>query len=150
MSSPGISKGPSFGQSRIGYGAMSNSGRSSTTTGGGLASRFTLVLSRVIDNTADSTGPNPDEDDLQELAQIIDELNQHQDLTIKLSNNSKIVSIFTKKSKGNSLMKKKLDSNLEKLDPQILAILKKCKDDLEELQEQKEEASDQFMEEHLE
>jgi len=70
MSSPGLPKssgGPSFGQSRIGkisYGAMSSSGRSTTTNGGGLASRFTLALSRVIDVTADSTGPNPDEDDL--------------------------------------------------------------------------------------
>lgn len=139
MSSPGIPRsggGPSFGQSRIGqvsYGAMSNSGRSSTTTGGGLASRFTLALSRVIDVTADSTGPNPDEDDLQELASIIEELNQHQDLTVKLSNNSKICSIFTKKSKGNSLMQKKLDQNLKNLDPQIHKILEKCKKDLEDL-----------------
>ena len=47
-------------------------------------------------------------------------------------------------------MQKKLDQNLKNLDPHILKILEKCRKDLEDLQEQKEEASDEFMEEHLE
>ena len=51
--------GPSFGQSRIGYsGAQSSGGKSNTSMGTGLASRFSLALSRVIDSTATTTGAN--------------------------------------------------------------------------------------------
>lgn len=51
--------GPTFGKSRIGFGAQSSysgSRKSNTTTGGGLASRFQLALSKVIDPTS----ANPD------------------------------------------------------------------------------------------
>ena len=125
---------------------MMSGNRSSTSMGGGLASRFSLALSRVIDNTAPTTdGQSPgnvlenhDDDDMQEVFQLIEELNKHSDLTVKLSNQSKICSIFTKNLKNQSLTKRKFDQNLKDLDPQIKHILDKCRQDLEELQEQKE------------
>ena len=52
---PGTNGGPQFGQSRIGggkaFGSRSNisSGGSNTTNGGGLASRFSTALSKIID-----------------------------------------------------------------------------------------------------
>ena len=67
--------GPSYGQSRIGFGAQSShsGGKSNTTTGGGIASRFSLALSRVIDNTAATAEINEgqDEDDIQEMVNLI-------------------------------------------------------------------------------
>ena len=55
---PKSSYGPQYGSSRIGFGAQSSisGGKSNTTTGGGLASRFSLALSRVIDVTAATAG----------------------------------------------------------------------------------------------
>lgn len=45
---------PSFGLSKIGSGNSQISGRRSTTTaGGGLASRFSLALSRIFDNNTE-------------------------------------------------------------------------------------------------
>eukprot|EP00356_Strombidium_inclinatum_P007475 CAMPEP_0170494976 /NCGR_PEP_ID=MMETSP0208-20121228/14947_1 /TAXON_ID=197538 /ORGANISM="Strombidium inclinatum, Strain S3" /LENGTH=132 /DNA_ID=CAMNT_0010771105 /DNA_START=932 /DNA_END=1330 /DNA_ORIENTATION=+ len=67
-------KGPSFGQSRINFGTQSAFSGKSNTTMGGLASRFSIALSRVFDNTAATT---EDEDEVQELMNMIDELNQH-------------------------------------------------------------------------
>ena len=102
--------------------------------GGGLASRFSLALSRVIDNTtATSAGliSHKEDEDMQEIIQLIDELNKHSDLTVKLSNQSKICSIFQKTNKSQSLMKKKFEQNLKDLDPKIRLILEKCRVDLE-------------------
>ena len=113
--------GPTFGKSRIGFGAQSSysgSRKSNTTTGGGLASRFQLALSKVIDPTSanpDGTASprGTDDEDIQEIVNLVAELNQHQDLTVKLSNQSKICNIFQKSSKPQtSLMRKKLDQNL--------------------------------------
>ena len=78
-----------------------------------------MALSRVIDITAatasdDKTVEGQDEDDIQEIVNLITELNQHQDLTVKLSNQAKICKIFSngKPTSSTSLMKKKLDANL--------------------------------------
>ena len=104
-----------------------NSGqRSSTTLGGGLASRFSLALSRVIDPAQFEQ----QEDD--EIVTLIEEMNSHQDLTVKLNNQSKICSIFSKNAKqatGSALTKKK-DVNI---DPEIKELLEKCRIDLEKL-----------------
>jgi len=80
-----VNKGPQFGHSRIqtsGIGGKSTQSRSSM--GDGLASRFSLALSRVIENPA----PGADlqcEEDINEIVQLVNELNQHQDLTVKLN-----------------------------------------------------------------
>ena len=99
--------------------------RSSTTLGGGLASRFSLALSRVIDPCQ----VEHQEDD--EIIQLIEELNSHQDLTVKLNNQSKIC-------------KKKEMANL---DPEIKDLLDKCRIELEKLNEEKEQAIVDFLEE---
>jgi hypothetical protein len=80
-----MNRGPQFGQSRIqfpsatgGFGTRSNfSGAKSTTSmGTGLASRFSIALSRVIDTPAPSAELQSDED-ISEIVQLINELNQH-------------------------------------------------------------------------
>ena len=118
----GMNNGPKFGQSKLGFSSnQSNySGRNSNqSAGGGLASRFQLALSRVIDPTTDSnmTGNTAaqDDDDITEIRQLIEELNQHSDLTVKLSNQAKLCKIFLKSgtsTKNTSLMKRKLEQNL--------------------------------------
>lgn len=144
--------GPTFGQSRIGsgqgYGSRSvvSGNRSNTSMGNGIASRFSVALSRVIDTPAPSADLQCDSD-IAEIVQLVNELNQHQDLTVKLNNQSKICNIF-KKTKQANLMNKKFES--KHLDPQLQEILDKCRLELEALQEQKEEAIDEFLEQHTE
>lgn len=160
MKSPRGNNGPQFGQSKLGMGSnqSSYSGRdSSQSMGGGLASRFQLALSRVIDPTAESsmTGATATEgdDDIQEIRQLIEEMNQHSDLTVKLSNQAKLCKIFTKgggPSKNTSLMKRKLEENLKNLDPEIKKIFNDCRIELEALQQQKELAIDEFIEQQTE
>jgi len=97
-----------------------------------LISRFSFALSRVIDNTAATIGG--DDDDVQEIVALIDEMNSHHDLTVKLNNQSKLLSIFTKPVKSsNALLKKKIDENLKNLDPEIKNIIQDCKNQLEAL-----------------
>lgn len=74
--------------------------------GTGIASRFSLALSRVIDTPAPSAELQSDED-IAEIVMLVNELNQHQDLTVKLNNQSKICNIF-KKGHKNSLIQMKL------------------------------------------
>lgn len=46
--------------------------------GTGLASRFSLALSRVIDNTATTADAHAEDDEeMQEIILLIDEMNQH-------------------------------------------------------------------------
>lgn len=73
----------------------------------------------MIDPTAESsvTGLTAAEgdDDITEIRSLIDEMNRHSDLTVKLSNQAKLCKIFTKtgpSSKNTSLMKRKLEQNL--------------------------------------
>lgn len=47
-------------------------------------------------------------------------------------------------------MKKKLDANLKNLDPEIKQIFLDCRNRLESIQEEKEQAIDDFLEEHTE
>ena len=99
--------------------------------GDGLASRFSIALSRVIENPAPGADLQCDED-INEIVQLVNELNQHQDLTVKLNSQSKICSIFKKGNKHNLALKK-----LEKksVDPEFQGILEKCCRELEVLQE---------------
>lgn len=112
--------------------------------GQGLASRFSIALSRVTDPAALEGVQNLDED-IGEIVTLLMELNNHQDLTVKLNNQSKICNIFKKGHRTNFMSNKKLE-----LDPQIATIMEKCKSQLELLQTQKEEAIDKFLEAHTE
>ena len=64
-----------------------------------------MALSKIIDfngaaNENEKKGLNSPgnvgetDDDLQEILTLIEELNKHQDLTVKLNNQSKICNIF--------------------------------------------------------
>lgn len=130
---------------------------SNTSMGGGLASRFQLALSRVIDPNTESVitdnTTKQDDDDITEMRSLIDELNQHSDLTVKLSNQAKLCKIFSKTgttAKNSSLMKRKLEQNLQNLDPEIKKIFQDCRIELEALQQQKEQAVDEFIEQQTE
>ena len=81
--------------------------------GNGLAGRFTLALSKAMDSTAVDvadieTSPLKDND----LENLLEEINASDNLTVKLSSISKIVSSFNKKSGTSSLAKKKLEETL--------------------------------------
>ena len=47
-------------------------------------------------------------------------------------------------------MKKKMDLNLKNLDPEIKQIFDDCRAQLQKIQEEKEQAIDEFLEEHTE
>lgn len=66
-------------------------GRSQGGIGGGLASKISMALSRVVYNRNNSLN---DDEDVADLIHLIEELNQHTDLTIKLNNQSKICKIL--------------------------------------------------------
>lgn len=72
-----------------------NSNRSTTTAGGALGNKIGLAVSRIIGNT--SMMNINDEDEIPELIQLIEELNQHQDLTVRLTNQSKLCKILNNK-----------------------------------------------------
>ena len=72
--------------------------------GGGIASRFNLAVSRVMDT------PLSSENDISEIMQLVSELNGHQDLTVKLNNQTKIVNNFLK---GNKFKKGSLDPQIQ-------------------------------------
>lgn len=70
---------------------FSYGGKSQGTVGGGLASKISMALSRIVYNRNNSMN---DDDDVADLIQLIEELNQHNDLTVKLNNQSKICKIL--------------------------------------------------------
>jgi len=62
---------------------FSQGNRSTTTQGGGLANKIAQGVSRILSQTnVDVT----DEDEVHELVSLLNELNAHHDLTVKLSN----------------------------------------------------------------
>lgn len=76
--------------------------RSTTTTGGGLANKIGLAISRIISAKAacDTT-----DDDVADLISLLTELNEHQDLGVKLSSTSKIAKILQQDQKANVMDK---------------------------------------------
>ena len=141
----GVRKSTTLNLSR-GYGSRSNfsGARSNQSIGGGLASRFSLALSKIMDKFEGQDAGNDDED-IGEIIQLVDELNGHSDLTIKLNNQSKICNIFSKSGKT-AQAKKKIET--KELDPEILQILEANRKELERLQEEKESAIEEFLDEH--
>ncbi len=76
----------------------SQGNRSTTTTGGGLASRIGQAVSKILQNN--SALDISQEDDVNELVNLLDELNLNSDLTVKLSNQSKIIKFLAEASDG--------------------------------------------------
>lgn len=62
----------------------SQGNRSTTTTGGGLASKIGQAMSRILQGNMSMD--EQDTDDVAELKNLLDELNLNSDLTVKLSN----------------------------------------------------------------
>lgn len=87
-----------------------NSGRSTTTAGGALGNKIGLAVSRIIGNTSALTAN--DEDEIAELIQLIQELNTHQDLTIRLTNQTKLCRILDNKDTKKD--KNKINTDLSK------------------------------------
>ena len=58
-----------------------------------LASKINMALSRVI-NSNSNGNILIEEDDMTDLMSLLDELNSHTDLTVKLSNQSKVCKIL--------------------------------------------------------
>jgi hypothetical protein len=104
-----LNRGPTFGQSRMqsagisgmntegsrngdgrsqGRGSRSNySGyRSNQSGGGGLASRFSFALSKIIEKDGTLLNEGEEDEEIAEVIQLVEELNQHTELTVKLNN----------------------------------------------------------------
>jgi hypothetical protein len=58
-----------------------------------LASKINMALSRVISSNSNGN-ILIEEDDMTDLMSLLDELNSHTDLTVKLSNQSKVCKIL--------------------------------------------------------
>lgn len=77
-----------------------------------------------------------DDADITELRSLIEEFNQCADLTVKLSNQVKLCKIFTitgSNQKIKSLIKQKMNQNLQNLDPEIKNFFIDCRIELENL-----------------
>ena len=69
---------------------MSQGNRSTTTQGGGLANKIGQAVSRILSQSM-HMDMTQDEDEVTDLLNLLNELNAHHDLTVKLSSQSKIV-----------------------------------------------------------
>ena len=87
--------------------------------GNGLASRFSMALSRIIDSqvalklaeTSESSQLSPsknDKESIDEFNLLLKEINESDNLTVKLASISKIVASFNTTKVSSSLAKKKL------------------------------------------
>ena len=77
--------------------SMSQGNRSTTTQGGGLANKIGQAVSRIVSQSMNQE-VNEDEDDVNDLVGLLSELNAHHDLTVKLSNQSKIIKFLNEAS----------------------------------------------------
>lgn len=144
---------------------VSQGNRSTTTTGGGLASRIGLAMSRIL------AGNEQDDDDVKELVDLLQELNAGNDLVYKLTNTSKITKLLSEVDQDKEKVKDyrkevgkaksefgrlgfqsklRLELKSMKLDPRVSEIIKSCQAQLEELQREKDDEIEEFQEEHAE
>jgi len=100
------------------------SGRSSG--GGGIATKIGAAISRVVWNRGNSTFNEDDE--VQDLIMLIEELNAHQDLAVRLNNQSKLCQLLETNEELNSGRNKKQTPE-EEVDPQknVKEIMQQCK-----------------------
>ena len=156
----------------------SQGNRSTTTTGGGLASKIGLAVSKILQNH--SALDISQEDEVSELATLLDELNLNSDLTVKLSNQSKIIKFLNEAGDGTAMKQKSGVFTVEKdykrevgkaksefgkfgfqsklrlemkrlmIDPKVKEIVDQSRQKLEKLQEEKDEEIEEFQEQHAE
>lgn len=117
-----------------------------------MAGKFTVALSRVMDKSPGfanpSIGGSPEK--TSDLMALLEEINDNDNLTVKLSSISKIVASLNPKGSSSSLAKKKLEETLAQTVPEVKEIFAKFKEQLKDLQEQKDEAMEDYLEEHNE
>ena len=77
---------------------FSQGNRSTTTQGGGLANKIGQAASRILSQTGNID--QTDEDEVTDLVNLLNELNAHHDLTVKLSNQSKIMKFLNEASEA--------------------------------------------------
>lgn len=136
------------------------SNRSTTSQGGSLATRFCLVLSRVM--SALHPLSHSDED-IAELNSLITEMNQIDNLTLKHSTVNKICKLLCENkdsiaqkisdSKQPSLTfksKMKLEMKSHQLDPLVLKMITYAQKSLQELVDARESEMEELMDEQAE
>ena len=153
------------------YDDQKSQNRSTTTAGGGLATKILGNMSRILSTTMNET----DEDDIGDLMCLIDELNAHTDLTVKLKSQAKILSFINEANDGKKSdapvvkdykkeigrakndfgklgfqSKLRLEMKSLLIDPRVKEIVETQRKKLEDLQHKKDEEVEEFMEEHAE
>lgn len=81
------------------FDTKSATNRSTTTTGAGLANKIGQAMSRIISSNTSFNEQTEADEDISDLIQLIDELNQSTDLTVKYKTNSKIIKYLIDASK---------------------------------------------------
>jgi len=153
---------------------FSQGNRSTTTQGGGLANKIGQAVSRILSQTNQDV---TDEDEVADLVNLLNELNAHHDLTVKLANQSKIIKFLNEASDAGKnekaaptvkdykmtiglaksefgrlgfQSKMRLEMKQMMIDPKVKEIVNQTKQKLEELQKQKDDEIEEFLEEHAE
>ena len=80
---------------------FSQGNRSTTTQGGGLANKIGQAVSRILSQSMANEACQ-DEDEVNDLVNLLNELNAHHDLTVKLANQSKIVKFLNEASENSA------------------------------------------------
>ena len=100
-----------------------------------LASKINMALSRM------GCGSEDEDEDVQDLIAILEELNLHTDLTVKLNNQSKLCKIL-QQSPDIKVEQQQLDQSQRA----IKGLLEESKKQLEQLQQDKETAIEELLE----
>ena len=86
-----------------------------------------------------------------DMSAILEEINKSDNLTVKLSSISKIVASLNKgMGSSGSLAKKKMEETLSQTNPDVKKMFDEFKESLKDLQEQKDDAIEDFLAEHME
>jgi hypothetical protein len=147
--------------------------RSTTTQGGGLANKIGQAVSRIL-SQSQANVEAADDDEVHDLVNLLNELNAHHDLTVKLSNQSKIMKFLNEvsdtsmagpgaktapavkdykrtigqaKSEFGRLgfqSKMRLEMKQLMIDPRVKEIVDASRQKLEELQQQKDDEIEEF------
>ena len=149
------SGGPLFGISRIGkdQSYFSSGGRSVHSGGASLANKIQNAFSRVMNRESVNIDQPEDEDDIDDLIFLVSELNQNEDLNVKLNNHSKICKILETTNDDSPTANPaaaKIKPRQTLFDAQFKEIMESCKKQLQEILEQREKAIEEFLEQYAE
>ena len=116
-----------------------------------------MVYSRVIQSKQNVDQNDSFDEDVDDLIFLVSELNQNEDLNVKLNNHSKICKILHNndeqpKTGGQPSAAADVKGLIRQseIDAKFKEIMKKCKDDLEQILEEREKAIEEFLEQYAE